>query len=297
MADELLKFSRCFDRVVDMIPREVYSAQEDDTANQSWNKYGHKTKKQAVSRQKKSYDPDSTAAAAQPAVSAEAEDTAEGPVGSGIDFTRRADLEELRKKLKQRLERSSNRPALKLPATGLLKKRDDDEVASAPKKPKVSVMNLEFSRVESRDEDDLRKKVGKPGSKKKKKLNLLMKAEKSKTIEKELQAAGAHEEAQGIAWKKALERADGKKVLDDPTKIRKSIKRDNKKAEKSTKKWKEIKYQVDKQIRDTQAKRNENLKKKKERGKMRTQKGGDKKRPGFEGKKKGFVSKKGGHNE
>jgi hypothetical protein len=79
-----------FDRVVDMIPREVYSAQEDDTANQSWvcrtcsftgnlpafvdghawlqNKYGHKTKKQAVSRQKKSYDPDSTAAAAQPAV-------------------------------------------------------------------------------------------------------------------------------------------------------------------------------------------------------------------------------------
>jgi hypothetical protein len=36
-------------------------------------------------------------------------------------------------------------------------------------------MNLEFSRVESRDEDDLRKKVGKPGSKKKKKLNLLMK--------------------------------------------------------------------------------------------------------------------------
>jgi len=42
-----------------------------------------------------------------------------------------------------------------------------------------------------------------------------------------------------LAWQAALSRAQGEKVLDDPKLLRRSIKKDAKQKQRSTKKWQE----------------------------------------------------------
>lgn len=86
------------------------------------------------------------------------------------------------------------------------------------------------------------------------------------------------------AWAKAIQKAQGLVVKDDPKLLKKSIQRLEKAKEKRTEKWKERKKETNDAQFNRQKKRQENLDKRKEQAKVKKfGTGGVKKRPGFEG--------------
>jgi hypothetical protein len=136
-------------------------------------------------------------------------------------------------------------------------------------------------------------------------MQLLAKAElakqkMAKLAEEDPEAAAAKKSE--IAWKKAILRADGVKVKDDPKLLKKMIKRKEYTKKKTVKEWKERVSTVKKGLGMKQKKRTTNLQ---ERAKAKVEKRinrgkkpksaatkGSKKRPGFEGG--GAGGKKGG---
>lgn len=139
----------------------------------------------------------------------------------------------------------------------------------------------------------------KPGKKRRKdsKAALLAKAEaKQKTAAVAAIDAAAEAKAAGEAWGAALARARGEKVLDDPTRLRRSLKKDAKAAAKRGAAWAQrISAQQQSQA-ERQKKRTDNLqarvtakadKKKAKREKKLL-------RPGFEGRRSGFIPSPGG---
>lgn len=99
--------------------------------------------------------------------------------------------------------------------------------------------------------------------------------------------------ADNHAWSAAMKRASGEKVLDDPKLLRKTLKREEKRKQKSSEKW-EKKLALQKDTRDAkQSKRNSNIKARKDSVRDKRQERRDKKllRPGFEGRKSGFLNK------
>ncbi|CAI4214648.1 unnamed protein product [Parascedosporium putredinis] len=91
-------------------------------------------------------------------------------------------------------------------------------------------------------------------------------------------------------WLTARRRAEGEKIRDDETLLKKAVKRQDRTKRKSEKEWKERKHAVDSGIRARQKKREENIRKRKDDkklGKMGKKKSGPtkkKNRPGFEGR-------------
>ncbi|GAX85504.1 hypothetical protein CEUSTIGMA_g12920.t1 [Chlamydomonas eustigma] len=149
-------------------------------------------------------------------------------------------------------------------------------------------------------------KLGKAGTfkggKKLTKEQLLKQAE-AKQKEKALSDSGdeAKVKASGEAWKAALLRAGGEKVLDDPKLLRRSLKKDAKRREKSARAWQERNAVQNEQSQKKQTKRKENLQ-------ARAQGRVDKKkvkrekkllRAGFEGRRTGFIgdNKAAGNNK
>jgi hypothetical protein len=113
--------------------------------------------------------------------------------------------------------------------------------------------------------------------KKKQRLSALDEAKRKDIEEKDL-------------WLAAKKRAQGEKVLDDPTLLKKTVKRLEKQKSKSKQEWKERITSVEKGKAMRQKKREENLKKRKEekgqkgkKGKKAGKPGKKVKRPGFEG--------------
>jgi len=89
-------------------------------------------------------------------------------------------------------------------------------------------------------------------------------------------------------WLAARRRAEGEKVHDNETLLKKAVKRKEKGKQKSEREWKERKQGVEKGIKDRQRKREDNLKKRRDEkgGKGKKKKSGPSKpknRPGFEG--------------
>ncbi|EHA48555.1 hypothetical protein MCOR27_007031 [Pyricularia oryzae] len=95
-------------------------------------------------------------------------------------------------------------------------------------------------------------------------------------------------------WLAARRRAEGEKIRDDETLLRKAVKRKEQAKKKSEREWGERKAGVEKAIRERQKKREDNLRKRRDEkaaGKMGKKKGGPtrpggggkKNRPGFEG--------------
>ncbi len=89
---------------------------------------------------------------------------------------------------------------------------------------------------------------------KKTKQVLLKEALKKKEL-----AEGDAEGGSQVAWDKAFDRADGKKVFDDPKKLQKAIKREQKQKQKKTAKWKEIEAEQKQKQDEKQKKRRTNL--------------------------------------
>ncbi|KAJ1280072.1 hypothetical protein BS78_04G204100 [Paspalum vaginatum] len=100
------------------------------------------------------------------------------------------------------------------------------------------------------------------------------------------------EKANKIAWDTARRRAAGEKVHDDPKLIKESLKKEEKRQQKHAAQWKERQKTVDKQRREKQKKRTENIKERAHQKKMCKIEKREKKlmRPGFEGRKDGYVN-------
>ncbi|KAK9463003.1 surfeit locus protein 6-domain-containing protein [Lipomyces oligophaga] len=88
-------------------------------------------------------------------------------------------------------------------------------------------------------------------------------------------------------WKRAIKQAEGEKVRDDETMLKRSLKKQNKQKKKSAKEWKEREESVTKGIRARQRKREENIAARmevKKKGRAKKLMAKTKRRPGFEGR-------------
>eukprot|EP01132_Coremiostelium_polycephalum_P000469 gene469-594_t len=141
---------------------------------------------------------------------------------------------------------------------------------------------------------------------KKKKLSkeeLLKQAEEKERIINEAKRTGVGRNvAEALKWSAAMDKAKGIKLKDNPSLIRKSMKRDKKRKQKSSREWHNRKNEENDKLQARIQKREANIQAKidkKKAIKNGTHKkttpkkgGGGQKRAGFEGKKKSFINKK-----
>ncbi|XP_055804069.1 ribosomal RNA-processing protein 14-C-like [Solanum dulcamara] len=142
--------------------------------------------------------------------------------------------------------------------------------------------DIEFGKVKLGDDYDKKKKkkVSKP-----KELERLKRLEEVKRENRTL--------ADKEAWKAAANKAMGLKVYDNPKLLKESIKKDKRRKEKSSEKWKERMHTTEKMKNERQQKRRDNIAGKAKEKKMRKIAKREKKlmRPGFEGRKEGYITK------
>ncbi|XP_054806614.1 ribosomal RNA-processing protein 14-C isoform X2 [Prosopis cineraria] len=129
--------------------------------------------------------------------------------------------------------------------------------------------------------------------KKKRKTSIHKEIEKAKKLE---EAKKDPEKGEVIAkkqsWKAAMDRAAGIKVHDDPKLLEKSLKKEKKRQQKNSEKWKERIDTREKMKAEKQQRRSENIAERIHQKKMRKIAKREKKlmRPGFEGRKEGFIN-------
>nr|XP_032515335.1 surfeit locus protein 6 homolog isoform X3 [Danaus plexippus plexippus] len=128
---------------------------------------------------------------------------------------------------------------------------------------KLVFSKFDFAKLGDRDR-------GSKGNKDPKKLldNLKQQEEKIKNIA-EVDSEKAKELKEKIAWKNILQKAEGEKVKDDPTLLKKSIKKIEQIKKVSKKKWENRIQSVEKKKGDRQKKRQENISKKKKEKKAK----------------------------
>ncbi|XP_066935798.1 uncharacterized protein [Clytia hemisphaerica] len=120
---------------------------------------------------------------------------------------------------------------------------------------------------------------------------LLKKAEKSKDkIEKleQQDSDKAQKLKEEIAWNKALKKAEGEKLRDDPKLLKKTIKAKDKQKVHSQKKWQDRMETVEKQKKEKQTKRTENIKERRQDKINRKINKGKKEKPKKKKSKPGF---------
>lgn len=135
---------------------------------------------------------------------------------------------------------------------------------------------------------------GKRGAKKPSKTQLLAQATANKEKAAALASTKEGEEfAAQEAWKSAIARAQGERVLDDPKLLRKSIKKEGKLKAKSRDAWKERTKKEEEKKDAKQKKRKDNLKRRSDAKIQKKKDKRDKKllRPGFEGRRVGSIQK------
>lgn len=149
------------------------------------------------------------------------------------------------------------------------------------------VFNSEGKMVFSKfDFSDIGKKEKKKGPTDPKKLlqNLEKQKEKIDSLKESGDVDKASELKEKSIWKNALAKASGEKVKDDPTLLKKSIKRREQQHKSSKKKWEARQEAVEKGQEDRQKKRQDNIDKRKKTKKMNKLKKASKKGkviPGF----------------
>lgn len=231
---------------------------------------------------------------------------ADGPDGKPIR-TREELIESRRKKL---AERKAHKKELRQKAKEAEDKKREEALASARNSPMLSFgspehdLNFSFGRVAFADgtqmSHDLSYTKDKNGKKKgpMDPKGALAKVEAQKKRLAGLDDAKRKEVLEKETWLAARRKAEGEKVHNDESLLKKAVKRKEKAKKKSEKEWSDRVQGVQKAQKQRQQKREENIRKRKETkqaGKGGKKKGGGKSpakksRPGFEGS--GFGRRK-----
>lgn len=231
---------------------------------------------------------------------------ADGPDGKPIR-TREELIESRRKKL---AERKAHKKELRQKAKEAEDKKREEALASARNSPMLSFgspehdLNFSFGRVAFADgtqmSHDLSYTKDKNGKKKgpMDPKGALAKVEAQKKRLAGLDDGKRKEVLEKETWLAARRKAEGEKVHNDESLLKKAVKRKEKAKKKSEKEWSDRVQGVQKAQKQRQQKREENLRKRKETkqaGKGGKKKGGSKSpakksRPGFEGS--GFGRRK-----
>lgn len=227
---------------------------------------------------------------------------ADGSDGKPI-LTRAELIEERRRKQAQR---NAHKKELRLKAKQEEDLKREEALASARNSPGGSLMSpmipvddevetsFSFGRVAFADGTTLSRDLTyekEAGGDKKKKLDpksALAKVEAQKRRLAELDEEKRKDILEKEGWLAARRKAEGEKVRDDETLLKKAVKRKEKTKQKSDKEWKERKAGVAKGIHDRQKKREANLQARRDgKGQKGKKKNGPTKkkaaRPGFEG--------------
>lgn len=230
---------------------------------------------------------------------------ADGPDGKPIR-TREELIESRRKKL---AERKAHKKELRQQAKEAEDKKREEALASARNSPMLSFgspehdLNFSFGRVAFADgtqmSHDLSYTKDKSGKKKgpMDPKGALAKVEAQKKRLAGLDDGKRKEVLEKETWLAARRKAEGEKVHNDESLLKKAVKRKEKAKKKSEKEWSDRVQGVQKAQKQRQQKREDNIRKRKETkqaGKGGKKKGGKspakKSRPGFEGS--GFGRKK-----
>lgn len=150
---------------------------------------------------------------------------------------------------------------------------DDDREFENKPKPQKPIYNSEGKMVFSRfdfSESGFKDKV--KGREERDPRKVLRKIEKQNEKLKELELKGETEKLteirEKIAWNNALSRCEGVKVKDNPTLLKKTIKKETKRKEKSKKNWAARMEGIKNQQEERQKKRTENIEARKKHVKM-----------------------------
>lgn len=94
--------------------------------------------------------------------------------------------------------------------------------------------------------------------------HLLHRVEEEAETLQQLKKQGKVDKVLDKKWRMAIDRAEGKKVKDDPTLIRKTLKNVQKRKERNRKKWQERKETTERRQEKRQEKRVKNIKRRKQ---------------------------------
>ena len=149
-----------------------------------------------------------------------------------------------------------------------LRRETNTSDAESPSTPTTSSMLFQtfemasssLETASSSSKGDYRK-----GKKKNDLKKLLAKAESKQRRAQELRKSNP-KKVKEMNWETAINKAEGKKVRDDPKRLRKALKRKEKEKKKSQAKWKDRKEALEEEMREKQERRAQNLKGKRTRG-------------------------------
>ncbi|KAL6508510.1 hypothetical protein OROHE_021643 [Orobanche hederae] len=312
-----------FDRLIELIPAKFYLP-NDGPDSKSWYQGLSKTAKASLKQQsiqnlksarRHRFDPDgepsSTLHRLQQQLTSKAplphgenpsnledDESPPNPVGTADDKDKSVTYEELRQKLRRKIELlRGNRGEKKIYEKRVNNddnKRKRSEEKDGGDSEKGGNMDededceeiIEYGKVILGDEDE-----GKHVKKKKKKLPKVKELEIAKKKEEEKKENPSVAERE--SWKAATSRALGMKVHDDARLIKESMRKERRKKEKTAEKWKERVETQDKMKGERQRKRKDNIAGRINEKNMRKIAKREKKlmRPGFEGRKEGYITK------
>jgi len=165
----------------------------------------------------------------------------------------------------ERRQKKKNLRIEKWTSGGVVKHENVEKVAKLVTKPTKPVFNSQGKMVFSKFDFS---ESGVPEGKKKGEKDprkILETLQKQKETVKELREAGQLEKASSlmekITWKNALAKVEGQKIKDDPTLLKKTVKKIEQKKKSSTKKWDARIVGVQKSKDDRQKKRSDNISK------------------------------------
>ena len=292
LRERLLEHSSCFNSLIELIPAKHYFAEnEEEKTNKFYKNKKHKAPKQAVkeaSKKAKLSRLDPSQHKTVPEIQAElavedyktekygrvvsVEDVACSSIGNlRTKLHERIDLLRRKRKAPSNLNTENDRPGKKARNSAKKKKSKEQknkvnssQINARPVlNNKKTIVNSDGKVVFSKFDfsSDVAKSQGK-GSVKKNYKKLLEKAESRKKKMEEMKEDNSEkskEIIQSAKWKKALGKSEGVKQKDDPTLLKKAIKRKEKHKKKHQKEWKERMDDQKRRMKEKQDRRQKNI--------------------------------------
>jgi len=328
LKDDIHLHALFFDRLVEMIPANIYVAKDNPTdqwvhglSKKARAESKRKTKLNLKKAKRARLDPESARTTLE--VIQQQDKTKDIPseaAGVEAEKPRTVTYEELRDRLHKRIEMlRAKRHADQAASTAKVAKEwqnqkkndslkrnrkskaldpeagDGDVAGPSAKRPKLEAKESPADAEEELEFSRVKMGIGaSPGQIKKKKPSKEKLLAQATALQNDMHDPEKGQEvASKHAWSAAVSRAAGEKVLDNPKLLKKSIKRDEGLRNKSSKKWQERKEMEKKGQQAKQQTRKDHIQQRATEKKERSIAKREKKlaRPGFEGRKQGFINK------